>query len=650
MVCLGMPTPTLQAQLLDLDPPAAEVLGEQTGAMALRDLLLAQSERLEARDDAGAPVRAELRRLSAALLESSRAVPVLLGRTMAARLPELDALASDPRLDAVDRSLVLADLRRARSQIPVSTDQLDRAMRSALARLAHVSGRTSGRTPSGPGWVLNVRADVSGAPTLERAIELLVSLSDDDEYRLACERLASVAGAAQGRPAYAPAGDRLAQRVRLASVLIDSPPGWVSQEQRQQGGAGIARACALVMDPATRRVGADLLDRYAGLARLLALGDALDTTNDTRALLAKLAASIEGPPGLDTTEAMSRGLRLAIGDPALDRDESDLLRQLRPAWRTARREAKLQARAIVPRLAPMLDVDAPLTDPATLATLASASAPTALARTLLSLSDLLDDDESGASARPKAHGDRAKVADRVLALTSNMDDSAERARRTLELMNEDLRRASALVRAHTDADPLAKISARVYDNTLSAWADEGADLIEARAALGRAERLAQWLDAEALVAPLSAGDALVQRWAGIELSRGAVEIISAGLAEKVSVAVRLADEGDAARIDRALARLDERYLAIRLLAQLDGRLHELWSGDAKDASVLSELALGPPPEGAWLLDQRTALATLCMQGEELASATIRDDRPVASDLRKALNATAQRLMRAIEGR
>jgi len=642
---LTVTTPESTAQLLDLDMPETPEAGGTTGANALADLLTSQADLHESK---GETAHAELRRLGAALLNTGRPIPTLLGRTLAARLPELEALSADPDLDPIDRSLLLADLRRARAQIPVSTDQVDRSLRDALARLGDVMDAP----PAGPGWVTILTPDLTGAPTFQRSIELLGALSGDSELQLSVERLASIVEAATDRTLYTPAGERLSDRVRSACTVLDSPPAWVSEEDQRLGAAGIALAIAQVMDPATRQVGADRLKRYAALGRLIGGADRLETTNDVRAFRARLASLLAEPPEIGTLEAVSRGLALALGDPALDRDETDLVRQLRPAWRWARRRSILESRTMPARLSSMLGVEAALTDPATLAVLTSARQSQDLARSLVLLSDLLDDDPAGPSKRPKAFADRAAIADRILAMSPELNEAvtAEPVLATIRLMGDDLRRADALLRRHPDPLPLATVCARLHASVLSTWGGEEGVPDRPRAAILRAERYADWLGAADLAEQLQDGRGLVLRWSGIELSPGAVEVIAQDLADKVQHALKHEVEAEPARSDKALATLDERYIVMRVLARLDRRLTELAPASDTNASVLSEIALGPPPDDAWLIDQRETLATLCTQAEELASAIIRDDRPAQRDFENALRVTAERLLRAIEGR
>ncbi len=620
--------------------------GSTPAAQALAELLLAQADLRDRPELVGGSPTAELRRMVGALLRTGRPVPILLGRTMAGGLSELDALAMSENLDDVDRLLLVGDLRRAHDDIPVSTDNLDRSLRDAMARLAE---GFDGAAPA-QGWLSDSRADAGPSPSLERSLELVTTLAEDAGVRLACDRLASMVQQAGERPLYAPAGDRLSARFRRACAVLDDPPAWVSPGARVAGATGIARACERMLDPPTRRVGADLLDRYAGLGRLIELCDQLETTNDVRALRERLAQRLERPPALDAIEAASRGLSLAIGDAALQRDESELLRQLRPMWRSCVRGATLEARGIVPRLAPMLDVDSPLTDPATLAVLASGAAPTELARDLLTLSALLDDGPAGSGAPPKAHGDRAAIAGRVLAMAPGTQGASAQDAATIAAMTQDLARAAALTSAHPEGDPLGAACARVYVSVLSAWADEDADPGKPRAGVERLERLATWQRAAALLDPLESGAARVQRWPAVQLSPATVRRLGDGLGQRVIAALRLGQQGDSTRLDRALNTLDERYRVLRLLERLDTRLRTRWPDDAEKTSVLSEVALGPPPEGAWLVDQRETLAIMCSLAEELTSASIRDDRPAERELRQALNASADRLWRVTESR
>lgn len=634
------------AQLLDLDRPEIAAIEEAPAARSLAELLIAQAELIDTRESDSAP--AELRRLAAVLLTTGRPIPTLIGRTMAARMDELESLAASESLDDVDRLLLVSALRRAQTDIPISTDQLDRVLRVALMRL----GGSRESAPLAPGWVRTTAPDVSGAPSLEGAIELVAGALNDPGALDPCERLGSMVRTASERPLYAPAGERLSERLRLACAILHDPPAWLPGRSVDEAASGIARACGLMLDPATRRVGADLLERYAGLNRLIRACDRLEASNEVRALREALAARLADPPAPDAIEAVSRGLIVAAGDPVFTRDESEILRQLRPVWRHLSRRATLESRGVVPRLAPMLGVDSPLTDPATLAVLTSSRAPSSMARTLIALSDLLDDDPDGPSDRPKAFGERREIADRLLAITSDMDEpeSETSARAELELLLSDLQRVEALIRANPEGAPLADLCVRARDKALIAWGDGDADPAGARSEIRRLERLTALRRAAALVEPLRSGGARVQRWAGVELSEGAVEFLSKNIAGESDRATRAALGGNDRRTDRTLDTLEGRYIVVRTLLVIEDRLRERSAFEGEHWSVLSEIALGPPGEDAWLVDHREQLAILCSLSEELVSASIRDDRPAERDLRDALKATAERLLRATEGR
>ena len=652
LVAFALSATAANAQLLDLDSPETNAVEHSRAGEALARLLLERAELIDSREP-DSP-RAELRRLAAALLGARRPIPVLIGRTMAGRLDELDRLATAPALDDVDRVLLVGALRRARSDIPVSTEQLDRSIRLALTRLGEGVS-----PPPAPGWAVLPGPDMTNAPSLERSVELLAGWLRDAGANEPCARLASIVRTAAGRPLYAHAGERLGARLRLACALLDDPPPWVGEHEQRDAAAGIARACARLLDPATRHVGGDMLDRYAGLDRLIRACARLEASNDARALREALIARLDDPPTLDAIEAMSRGLEVALGDAVFDRDESTLVRQLRPAWRWVSRRATLESRAIVPRLASLLEVDSPLTDPATLALLSTAQTPTATAHMLVALSDLLDDDPQGPSARPRAFGERGQIAEHVLGLAKSLDDPAGEAsaRAQLELLLDDLRRAEALCLENPEGSALASASARARDGVLIAWADEGGDADAARAAVRRLERLSALRRAVRLAETLRSGEARAQRWAwveispgGVEISPGGVEACWEGLGREVEKATALALRGEDARLERALATLESRYGVVRALLAIEERLTAMGACSGETWSVLSEIALGPPDDDAWLIDQRERLATLCLLIEELAAARIRDDRPAARDLREALNATGERLLRAIEGR
>ncbi|MFI4897418.1 MAG: hypothetical protein ACIARR_06300, partial [Phycisphaerales bacterium JB059] len=149
-----------------------------------------------------------------------------------------------------------------------------------------------------------------------------------------------------------------------------------------------------------------------------------------------------------------------------------------------------------------------------------------------------------------------------------------------------------------------------------------------------------------LLGALERGEAPVLRWAGVELSPGSVRVLGDDLARLAGHAST--HLSDARRLDRALETLDERFAPMRVLALLNDQLVERFGAEG-ESSVLAQVALGPPPSDAWMVGQRETLARFCVLSEELASAMIREDTPAASEIREALHATAERLLRALEG-
>ncbi|MFI4898386.1 MAG: hypothetical protein ACIARR_11230, partial [Phycisphaerales bacterium JB059] len=448
LVALSMAGTPAPAQLLDLDAPAMDAPGERTGASALSELLRAQAEQIQRAGAPNAELRAELRLLAVALLDTGRPIPVLLGRTLAGGMGELERLAADPRLDEIDRSLLIGDLRRTRGNIPVSTERLDRSLREALARLGDVA------TIDAPGSAWTAPAPGGGTtppsppPSVAQSLAILAGHLEPGGIEPA-ERVAQLGRSAQSRAVYAPAGARLEVRLGLACAWLESPPEWVDEPSRAEGAAGIVSACAQLLEPSTRRVGLDLLDRYAGMAGLIDRCDRLEASNDVRALRATVAGRLASPPGVENAEAARRALDAALIDPILTLDEDELVRQLRPAWRWAQREAAVGARSIVPRVGAMLDAPSPLTDPATLSMLARVETPGRLGRTLVELSALLDHPSPGSDDPPEAHGARRDVADRVLRLTPQLKIEEQRGEviATLERLTSDLRRIEGVLQA-----------------------------------------------------------------------------------------------------------------------------------------------------------------------------------------------------------
>ncbi|MEZ6243909.1 MAG: hypothetical protein R3B57_12805 [Phycisphaerales bacterium] len=641
--------------LLDLDKPETPDVGEKAAAVTLAETLEAQADLFDLKAEEAAAIRGDVRRLAAALLRSGQeagdkgASRLLAGRTLVNHLKELDALGAGAWSDDLERLLVLGDLERVRGQIPADDEGLDRALREALWRL----GERAENPPDGIGWVEDGGTHTVSADAGQQAAARLRELGLDDEAMAGVDRLLSLADDAETRRSFASAAWRVRTLLSGAVGALNDPPRWIEDEQIAAGARDIAQAATSMLDPKARDDAHDRLRRYAALATLIRRADTLDRTNDAKALRSRLAAWLgEGPPA-STLDALTQALDLLDAIEGESRDEKSLIRQLRPAWRWCKRSSVLSGRTLTGRLVAIADTPDPLTNPGVLSDLAAARAPLELGDALFKLSDRLDQDPAGPADRPEVAGGLEEVAARVLRASAALDDTEQgaRAREMILRISDDFLRADALASV---AEPrLATIAADVRAQMIAAWSEEDGDPDEVRPMLTRVENAARWVENAALAKEVEGDGSLVQAWAAFELSPEAAKALRGDADRLVNRVVASLEKGDIKAADTMLGRLDKEHAATALVGALERALRARTGLDKGDPSwsVIAEMGEGPPDASrAWLIDQRGRLAQFCAQAEELAAATIRDDRPAAGDLRAALNTTAAALLRAVEGR
>jgi len=112
--------------------------------------------------------------------------------------------------------------------------------------------------------------------------------------------------------------------------------------------------------------------------------------------------------------------------------------------------------------------------------------------------------------------------------------------------------------------------------------------------------------------------------------------------ERAARVSRTALDGEALPERRALAEL---LVLARLGAWWDARAPEPMSGPAM---LVSQIALGPPGDEAWMIEHRAALAVMARAIEEWASATLRGESDRIGRLEANLEQAASRVLLLIE--
>lgn len=302
---LGAGAPST-AQMLDLGGNPAPVIDASTAASELASFLEAQSAEIaaRARDQPALACSASLRTLAAALLRDGQergengATRLLAARTLVRLLPDLDAALTEGRVPAPMCHLAADDLSRQAAALPVAQASLDRALRDALAPLTNslVAPETPPALPS-----------------------LAVEAQNHDGIDAApFARLDELVAAGLVWPSHAASAARTHESVRRAMRVL-AAPGWLEAQARRSLAAGLTQS---VTDLADRRI-ADVallqIDRIALLADLVEQVDALrdgPLRRTATARVATLAQTLETDPGGMARSA--RALLVVLSAPGVE--------------------------------------------------------------------------------------------------------------------------------------------------------------------------------------------------------------------------------------------------------------------------------------------------------------------------------------------
>ena len=654
-----------EAQQLNLGGPEAPEPGSSLIAPALASRLERDAERFDPDAWKADPDRQalesaqrELRLLAAQLATEAAALGtdgshlMLAAMTLDRRLDELDTT-----LQSLDDRVMLQSLAHDIAEVRVdwdrgeriSPEQLDRDLRFVLAQAALLRFDSP---PAGQGWFSpdpiaetqgldDVVDSLRGVGLSPGTIESLVEM----QSRLKLMQL---------WPGYARSADAEARAVRGAAETLVGLPGWVTPEARQR-----------IMNDFSDSITSKNTDAQMTLLRLIAtqgqligqlgeMGPGREATRlRSRAAKALAQETADAAVSLSAAQLASETLAITAKQKGLDRDD-DVLRQLRPAWRTL--VPKVRNTSVSARVAAVgLLVDpTDITDPGVLASIAAQRQLAGDFRILRRLSALLRPDPD--------HPNRAHdaIASRLLALGKDMKDPElfdsslmlfRQLDHELDLWDEiDRLRGPAMRVVGNRRDALTLRLDKLRETWHSAWGTPGGR--------GSGELLAGDLEMMAgVLHTLVDVDAFtdltaLENWPGFEMSPRVRRTVTDGLSSAVDSLVADVVRGPSPialeRSTNGLIKLRGSYGP----ALVAGRLARLGPENGLTlAGPIAELALGPPTHGSWMANHRDAIADICWYSAELTAAHTDDpseQRTATKQLRAHLLWRSLRTLEAIE--
>lgn len=657
--------------LLDLraapGPPAA---GSGAGALALADQLAAQATTLEQSARAGPRAQAALRRLARELLVSGEALGpagsarIVMGRTLARSLPELDAFIAgandDPMLHAV-----LADISSARQQMNSSQADPDLVLRDGLALLSHMAGPA----PGVGGWIdLHPTAD---PPPLADRIDTLAKRPGVSPEAVEVLRAMDVAATESADwPAFAAAGSRHRRLVLDAAASFEPAPAWLPEPARRILGERFSHAVVGLSKQDSRNESLATFRRLVALARLIRLAESLDDNPAGKRIRAAVAQAVSIPAAeadARTADAIVEVLQLALSRSSWP-DEKRLARQFRPPLRVFLATARQTEQQMLASLPEVLRRPEAMTDPGTLAAITAHRRAVADVEGLLAVAAAFAAPGEG---EPVVDKPWTTAANRVLKLSQDLGSAKADQRdaalaslrglfdtvsRCWKLPGEDELRDAVKAEAGKPlperANPWAALSGGREAALLGELTDRRAGWLfdwEKGISAGSDGRrletlrtvLALLQDAAPLVRPGEDYARLIA-WPGWELSSATFRALATGLESQGAEAVRLLLAGDSDQARATVEKARGEFAAAILGARLCREAARRGIAPITDArAALRELTAGGPIQGrSWLGAETKLLDDVCRYGEEILPQRKLGAKDKADALQRYVNAKA----------
>lgn len=686
-LALALPAAGQSRPLLDLSAaPGAPAPGAGAAALALADALKSESEKVWAAGEgrAGARVRMEVRLLARALLTTGEAMGqagsgrLMLGRTMAAVMPALDALAAtdDPVLHAA-----AGDIVTARRAIEKGEGDTDLAVRDGLVLLSKVAGAPTPEAGVG-GWV----EDRQPAGSLRDRLEAWAAMPGVSPEAIEALRALEASGdEAAAFPALASGLMRMRSMVADAAAAMESAPAWVQEPTRRVLGEQFSRGVVSILRGEDRVAGLELLTRLAAVAEVVRLADAIEGGAAGNRVRSGVGAAVSIPMARSDTRTMEAAgelLRL-VAERGQWPEEKRLMRQARPLYRVLLAAARQTEHHLMAVLPEVLRRPEAMTDPGVLAAITAHRRSVQDVRGLLAVQEAWAARGGREGSEPVPDKPWQSAANRMLKLSQELTgsraeakESAKASLRTLFVMvercwtmpgEEDLRRE---VREGAGRPPAERTG--VWTRTtggreaalLSEIADRRAGWLAAweRSAGGttmgsdgaRLEALRSLMQMVHEAAP-SLGDGgngydRLQAWPGWELSRASLAVLAAGLEEQTADATRLLLAGDAAKASETVEKARRDYATVRLAGVLSREATRRGiAPDRTPAGALRELTAGGPVKGrSWMGREVEWLDDVCRYGEEVAALRRLGAKDKADALQRFVNTRAAEVVERLE--
>lgn len=634
------------AQRLNLGPSSdTPKPGDGVAALALADALDAEAQALRAPAEAS---YAALRRMAARLLRDGEnagdagSEAVLAGLTLATKRGDLDTLMAAE--DSATRRYV-ADVIGA-TEASILPREVDLLLRDALAPLVADADASCG-------WWTEEDTATLNAEALRALIDHRF-LSDSANAALA--RLIELCTIGESEAAYRRSTAEWVTLVADAARALDEPPAWIDMPARDRLRADVSHHIELLFDsPDAARAGLTRTDAIVGI---IAATDALDSKHQTRELrdaVNRLAAAPDGDPKREPHAVRAIAETFARARALLDATSSvpppnELVRQVRPLLEPLTAAHRRTADNIARLLPDMLGAPDPMTEPGLLAAMNASEATAADLDLPRALTTMLTT-WTGDPTRPPPPSTREPVPTQALGALANhvqqlaiatgkpasadaalaqLRDLADLATFAFDMPGErELRRAgeSPEWRAVTD-NQRGRIEF-LLDQARTDWvrtvaSDEAsAQTARLRAVAATVELLRDGAEIESMRRAFGRDRApAINAWPGVELTGAGLDALAGNLTtELAALATLTARDNDPAAVLAQAGVLRDSHAAALSVARLD-RLAR--ARNAPSCTPAAELALGPPGEGTrdiWMLPHRHALATLCRDAFEAATAT-----------------------------
>ncbi len=654
---LAAPAP---AQLLSFDrsAPTADTL---TATNELAAFLTTQAASIEALDEPtpGLLAAAAIRRIAAAMLTSGEAlgdlgsVRCITARTLLRAIPELDSAFTEDSPILTDPALrmLAADLNALAQAIPLTDEQLDRALRDALAPLTNITN------PPGPAW------HFPSTPPPE-----LPALSPAD--RAAIDPLLSALDRARQFPSHAPSAERTLAVLAPACAVLNAP-NWLTADARDVLRTQLHAAIARCLDPADADRGLQDLEHLARVAATLRAFASIKAgparKNATDRINSIIVDAANDRLRSRRVFAAAATVLAAHADESILARESQLPTPLRVAWRSAADDLAASQTRLLSALIELLDRPDPLGEPALLSALRAHRENRQFLESLHALAAATSNHTTPA-ARPRLADAYTRLAPRLITLGREMAkpgpprDDARAALRTIAdaaLLAAPSPAEQRLRQAADDTFPQHETWSRVLPNH--------PHLLIARIDIAREELLQSLFDAaatsllltrtqnmqrldsavailDASIRVIAADPSLLAPWAAWDISDHAWQALVESLER---AALDLAQAAISNPVNNNATPDAPFTSTAHLLARLLD-LPQLLPDTPLLESTLAQIALGPPHTRALLLDQRTSLALFCRQLEELASARLRNEPDRARTIEQTLERTAREILRALD--